>query len=138
MKIVYTPGDWPQVTLTASSAEFTAMASRIAELVRMGSGEIAFPTTNSIPPNGADCGMSALVVRIGSGLALVAVRGDGVLAVSGGLESVGLFGQNMPVEAALPAGYHVHFESDGREWFVAPESLPLVMLVGPTVDAAQG
>ncbi|MCE9560776.1 MAG: hypothetical protein K8U57_01850 [Planctomycetes bacterium] len=106
------------------------MASRIAELIGMGSGEIMFPASNELTADLATGSLSSLVVRIGSGLALVTIRGDGVLTVCGRTASIGLLGQNMPVETTLPAGYHVHFESAGREWFVAAESVPLVMMVG--------
>lgn len=119
MNILIFSGELPEADITATAAEFGAMACRIAELAQTGEGESIFPGS----------GQSALVVRIGSGPALVAVAGDGVLSVSGGPEAVGLFARNMPAEASLPVGYHIHFEHIGREWFVAAESLPLVMTV---------
>ncbi len=126
MEVHHHTGAWPEADITATPAEFAAMAGRVAELVAAGAGEVVFLT--------AGRGLNALVVRVGSGPAVVAV-GGGVLSVSGGPEAVGLFACNMPAEATLPAGYHIHFEHAGRESFVAAESLPLVMVVRSGGDA---
>ena len=101
MQAQYHPGPSPEAMITATPAEFATMAGRVAELAAAGSGEEAFPA--------AGRGLAAVVVRIGSGLAVVeASKGD--LSVSGGPEAVGLFGRNLPVEPSLPGGYHVHFD----------------------------
>jgi hypothetical protein len=127
VEVAYHPGEWPQAEIIAVPAEYAAMAVRIAELALTGTGEASFPAAASREP-------SALVVRIRSGPAVVAVS-RGELSVCGGAEEVGLFGLNMPSESSLPPGYHIHFEHAGREWFVAPESLPLVMAIGSAPDA---
>jgi hypothetical protein len=122
LEVQYHPGALPEANITASPSEFATMADRIAELTSAGTGAVVFPAA-------AGRGLLALVVRIGSGLVVVA-REDEVLSVRGGLEAVGLFARNLPSEVSLPPGYHIHFEHVGREWFVAPESVPLVMVVG--------
>ena len=129
VEVHYHPGEFPEADIIASPAEFVAMADRLAELTGAATGEMAFPASGR--------GLSALVVRVASGPAVVAAEG-GVLSVCGGPEAVGLFGRNLPAEPSLPAGYHVHFEHAGREWFVAVESVPLVMVVGSAPDAEPG
>jgi hypothetical protein len=130
MDIVFDAGEWPEAVITASLVEFAAMAGRIAELARAGAGEVVFPAGPAPPADSAGRVLSALVVRVGSGPLLLAVQPDGVLVACGGPEAVELFGRNMPAEPSLPAGYHVHFEHAGREWHVAAESVPLVLMVG--------
>lgn len=121
MQAQYYPGPLPEADITATPAEFAAIARRVAELAAAGIGQGVFPTAGG--------GLAAVVVRVGSGPASVAA-GDGVLSVSGGQEAVGLFGLNLPVEPSLTAGYHVHFDRTSREWFVAAGSVPLVLVVG--------
>jgi hypothetical protein len=129
VEIIYHSGEWPEASIIASPKEFAAMASRIAEVVRDGVEEIAFPANESNCSGKAGQLLSALAIRVESGPVLASVRRDRVLSVSGGPESLGLFGQNLPAEASLQTGYHVHFEHTGRESFVAAESVPLVLLV---------
>lgn len=126
MQAQYYPGPSPEAVITATPAEFAAMAGRIAELSAAGIGEASFTA--------AGRGLAAVVVRVGAGPAVVA-EADGVLSVSGGPEAVGLFGRNLPAEPPLPGGYHVHFEHAGRESFVAAGSVPLVLVAGSTPDA---
>jgi hypothetical protein len=122
VKVKFYPSSVPEAEITASPVEFAGMATRLAELTDAGSGEVVFST------QGGD-GLRALVVRIESGPAVVTVE-DEILLVSGGPEAVQLFGHNLPSEVSLSPGYHVHFEHVGREWFVAAESIPLVIVVG--------
>ena len=126
MQAHYHPGPLPEAAITAVPAEFAAMAARIAELATAGNGEVAFPA--------ADRGLAVVIVRISVGPIVVAAAG-GVLSVSGSSEAINLFGRNMPDEPSLPVGYHVHFEHPGREWHVAAESVPLVLMVGKAADA---
>jgi hypothetical protein len=110
----YYPGTLPEAVITATPAEFAAMAGWVAELAAASRGEVAFPAAS---------GLDAVVVRVGAGPVVVAERG-GLLSVSGGPEAVELFGHNLPAKPELPTGYHIHFEHAGREWFVAAESVP--------------
>lgn len=125
MQVRYHPGAFPEADITASPAEFAAVANRIAALVATGTGKAIFAAGKR---------QRALLVEIGSGPVVVALS-DGILSVSGSAEAIELFAGNMPVEASLPAGYHVHFEHAGREWFVAAQSVPLVLMVGSSTDA---
>jgi hypothetical protein len=120
MEIQYESGEFAEADVTASSSEFASMAERVTALAAAGTGEVVFLA------DGRE--LAALAVRIEAGPAVIAI-GNGVLSVSGGCEAIELFAGNMPVESSLPAGYHVHFEHAGREWFVAAESVPLVMVV---------
>ena len=45
MQAQYHPGPLPEADITATPAEFAAMAGRVAELAAAGSGEVAFPAT---------------------------------------------------------------------------------------------
>ena len=121
MEIQYYPGPFPEAAIAASSTEFAAMADRLAEMAGVGSGQAVFPAGGR--------GLFALVVRVEVG-PVVVTTGEGVLTVNGSPEAVGLFGRNLPAEASLPAGYHVHYEHAGREAFVAAGSVPLVLMVG--------
>lgn len=107
--------------ITATPSEFAAIAERIFELAHEVAGKIVFPASSSRVS-------SALVVQIAVGPVNVTFDGDALL-VFGSPEAISLFGQNLPCELALPAGYHIHFEHNGREEAVAPESIPLVMIV---------
>ncbi|MCE9534516.1 MAG: hypothetical protein K8T89_25850 [Planctomycetes bacterium] len=122
MEVIYESGELSEADITATSAEFAAMANQIAELVQSGEGEVRFPASGGR-------GLLGLVVRISTGPAVVAVGEDRMLSVGGSREAVEIFGRNIPDENCLPDGYHVHFEHAGRESHVASDSVPLVMVV---------
>ena len=97
------------------------MAEQVIELARANAGVIEFAGTTC--PS-----VSTVRVQIDDGPLRVAFEPN-VLSVSGGAKEIALFAGNMPIEATLKSGYHVHLEHAGREWFVASDSLPLVMIV---------
>jgi hypothetical protein len=119
--VAYFPGAFPEAEIAATPAEFAAIAERIVELAHAGGGNAIFPASSSRES-------SALVVQIGSGCIIVTFAEE-VLSVCGGQEAINLFASCLPSEATLSAGYHVHFEHSSRDETVAPESIPLVMLV---------
>jgi hypothetical protein len=123
------PGAVPEAEIAASPQEFTAVATRVVELAVAGAGEVVFAADGS--------GLSTLSIRVNSGKLVVAVEGS-ILTVGGDAEAIDLFGRNLPTDASLTAGYHVHFEHAGREQFVSVKSLPLVMLVDRTQEVQLG
>ncbi len=120
-------GKPPGVELSATPAEFDRLSDAIADLAASDAVEALVEATVFAPQPYERCLAGVRFVKAAGRLS-VSVAGA-LLCISGDPAALVLFARNLPVESALPAGYHVHFEASGREDGVSPDSTPLVLCV---------
>ncbi|MEO6811256.1 MAG: hypothetical protein ABI353_19270 [Isosphaeraceae bacterium] len=127
--------DPPEAELAATPAGFTRLAEVIAGFAAGVTTETSFAVDPSDPATYERC-LSGLRVERASGPLSVSVVGR-TLVISGSSRALELLARNLPREPDLPPGYHVHIEAAGRESWVSPESVPLVLMVAVALDASQ-
>ena len=111
MEIIYQPGAFSEALIFAPAQEWAVISRAVIDLARAGVGEVEFPA--AIPPSPDGQPLVFLKDRSEAGNCCVTVEDSRVLVAA---------------EPNLPVGYHTHFEHAGREWHVAPGSIPLVMI----------
>jgi hypothetical protein len=120
-------GEPPEVELAATPADFERLAASVDDLVASDAAEILVEAAAPSPEPYERC---LFVLRIAKAAAPLSVSvAATMLSISGHPAALALFARNLPVEPALPVGYHVHFEPTGREDQVSPGSTPLVLCV---------
>ena len=120
-------GEPTEIELSATPAEFERLSASITDFAASDAVEIAIQAVVAAP-GPYDRSLASLRIGRAAGPLLVSVAGTS-LRITGNSAALSLFAQCLPVESELPPGYHIHFETFGREWAVSPDSLPLVLLV---------
>lgn len=124
----------PEVEVAATTIDFQSLAAAIMAMVEASAPEITVPANGNADPRPWDRCLSEFRLKQGVGpleLSLI----ERSLVASGSSESLLLLAHNLPIEAGLSSGYHVHFERTGREEFVSALTVPLVLRVSGSADA---
>jgi hypothetical protein len=122
----------PEVEFAATSAEYALLAESVAELIVSDATE-AFVEAVASDPSPYGRSLSGLRVSKAAGALSVTITGA-TLSISGAAPALVLFVDCLPVESGLPPRYHIHFECVGREELVAPNSIPLILMVAGSSD----
>ena len=113
-------GEPPEIELVATSAEFERLAVSITALVASDAAEMLVEAATSSPDPYERCLKALRIVKSAPPLSVSVA--DAVLSITGHPSGLVLFAGDLPVESALPASYHVHFEVTGREGVLSADS----------------
>ena len=117
----------PEAELAASPIEYADLAATIESFATSDTEVISITTARCDAPPYERCLAVMRFAKLPG--ALKVSLGSDFLSISGDRELLSLFARNLPTESDLPNGYHVQFDSAGREDMVSHESVPLVLLV---------
>jgi hypothetical protein len=124
-------GQFPEVNIIASPKEFAALSEQLHLLFVNGRSELVLASnkgTEKLGPEGSY--LQGLRVCLTAGpLDLLVEDDEALLLAAGGHDAIELFRKNLPCEATLFEGFHVHFERIGREDLVSERSVPLVLQI---------
>lgn len=115
--------------LSGSNDELQRLSEEITEFCNNSAKVLRLNTQKQLDPSPYDEVLTSIVFEKTDGM-FVASKRNGTLFISGGIESLINFAQNLPYDAEMPSNgvaFHMHFDTLGWPEHISEESIELVL-----------